>query len=208
VRRLTAWRSVVASVVLPAAFSCRAAPAPKPVVLPPCRLVDKSTLTAEWDPRSLAGQYIVEWITQTDSASHSTRFRILLWPTSMNDSSPRRHTKNRVDTTIAPIYGTTARDSGIFTPKRIEALRAKTDPIYPELLLAAPVFKDPNVAPRFWTVLMMGPQNMRDGGFVTDGTATAMFIQAADANGFRGNFKPGGFGPPDRGYFCAWRVTD
>ena len=181
-------------------------PAPHPVTLPPCALVEQTSLTAEWDPRSLAGQYRVEWITQNDSGSRSRRFRLFLWPTSMRDSSPRRHTRNKLDTTLVPIYGATSADSGVFTEKRIAAIRAATDPIYPPLLLAAPLLPEYRVSPREFTVMMWSPQNMRDGRLVFDGTATAIFIRAADAWGFRGTFAPGGFVPPDRGYYCAWRV--
>lgn len=199
-------RPLAVSLSFLAAFACHLSRPAIPMALPPCSLVDTTLLTAEWDPRSLAGQYRVEWITQTDSGSRSERFRLFLWPTSMRDSSPRRHTKPRVDTTLAPIYGQTAPDTGVFTPKRIAALRAATDPIYPPLLLAAPLLPAYRVSPREFTVLMWSTQNSRGGVGMTDGTATAIFVRAADRRGFRGTFGPGGFGPPDRGYYCAWRV--
>jgi hypothetical protein len=99
-------------------------------------------------------------------------------------------------------------DTGTFSPARIAELRARIDPIYPPVLLIAMAIKNPPMAERFWTVLVIGTvSNRRDGAMITDGAGVGMWIREADAGGFRGTFDPWGIVVDDEGHYCAQRVS-
>ena len=51
-----------------------------------CSIVKDSRLTADWNPRSLAVEYRVRWISDTLTPRRVERLRLFLWPTSMSDS--------------------------------------------------------------------------------------------------------------------------
>jgi len=54
---------------------------------PDCAPPRESTLPADWNPRSMAGEYRVEWVSDAGSQRHTSRFHVILWKTSMLDSS-------------------------------------------------------------------------------------------------------------------------
>jgi hypothetical protein len=191
-----------------AVIECRSVP-PAPVAAVPCAAVTQSLLTVDWDPRSLAGQFRVEWVSDTGSIRQTRRLRLLLWPTSIRDSSIRRH-KSPVpgDTARHPLYGVMVRDTGKFSSARIARLRAGVDPIYPPVLLIAMLIKNPPMPARYWTVLVIGTvANRRDGVLVTDGGGLGMWVRDSDTNGFRGTFGPFGIVSDDNGHYCAQRVS-
>jgi hypothetical protein len=173
-----------------------------------CPIVKNSRLTADWNPRSLSGEYRVQWISDTLTPRRIERLRLFLWPTSMSDSSVSKHRGPApADTALHPLYGIMVEDTGTFSPARIADLRARVDPIYPPVLLIALVTKNPPMPERLWTALLIGTVgNRRDGVMPTDGAGLGMWIREADANGFRGTFDPWGIVDDDKGHYCAQRV--
>jgi hypothetical protein len=190
------------------AFACRSAQ-PIPVSVVPCEAVKDSRLTAAWKPRSLAGEYRVEWMSDTLSPRRIERFRLFLWLTSMNDSSVERHIKPaRADTAVHPLFGVMLPDTGHFSRASIAKLRAGVDPIYPPVLLIAMDIKNPPMPERYWTALLIGTVgNRRDGVMWTDGAGLGMWVREADATGFRGTFDPWGIVTDDKGHYCAQRIS-
>jgi hypothetical protein len=175
----------------------------------PCPRVEESEIKADWDPSTLAGEYRVEWISDTGATHRTERFRLFLWRTSMRDSSARRHkVPTPGDTAIHPLFGVLVRDSGTFSTRRIEQLRSAIDPIYPPALLYARVSTNPQMPVREWTVLLLHTVgNRRDGVMVLDGSGIGMWVRQADADGFSGEFVPWGIVVEDEGHYCARRVS-
>ena len=201
-------RSTLLILVSLAVIECRSA-SPAPVARVPCPTVTESLLTANWNPRSLAGQFRVEWVSDTGSTPRTQRLRLFLWPTSMSDSSIRRHkSPTPGDTAIHPLYGVMVPDTGLFSPARIAQLRSGVDPIYPPVLLITMVSKNPRMPARYWTVLVIGTvANRRDGVMLTDGAGLGMWVRDSEPSGFRGTFSPFGIGSDDKGHYCAQRVS-
>ncbi len=201
-------QSILRVLIWVAGLGCRSA-SPAPVTTVPCPVVTESLLTPDWNPRSLAGQFRIEWVSDTGSTHRTQRLRLFLWPTSMSDSSIRRHKSPAPgDTAMHPLYGVMVRDTGSFSSARISQLRAGVDPIYPPILLIAMVSKNPPMPVRYWTALLIGTVgNRRDGVMVTDGGGLGMWVRVADANGFRGTFRPFGIASDDNGHYCAQRIS-
>jgi hypothetical protein len=175
-----------------------------------CASTEESTLPADWDPRSMVGQYRVEWVSDTGRQAQTSRFRLFLWKTSMLDSSPKAHSRPAPgDTDLHPVYGVMVPDKGVFTPSRIAQLRAGIDPIYPPVLLLARRSTSSQVPPRDWTVLLLGTVgNRRDDVMILDGAGLGMWVREATADEFKGIFEPWGIIVDDRGHFCARRVPN
>lgn len=175
-----------------------------------CPRVTEPSVEAGWQPRAMAGEYRIQWI--VDSSAYpprtSPRFehlRLFLWPTSMNDSSPRAHLRPAPNDTVAhPLYGLMVMDSGQFDRKRIQELRSNVDPIYPPVLLLAGPMHSIGVGAA--GVLLLGTVgNRRDGVRSLDGTGMGMWVTQANPNGFRGSFDRWGIALTDKGHFCATR---
>jgi hypothetical protein len=201
-------RSTLPILISLAVIECRSA-SPAPVTTAPCLAVTESLLTVDWNPRSLAGQFHVEWVSDTGSTHRTQKLRLFLWPTSMSDSSVRRRKSPAPgDTAMHPLYGVMVPDSGSFTSARIAQLRAGVDPIYPPVLLLAMLIKNPPMPDRYWTALLIGTVgNRRDGVMWTDGAGLGMWVRESDPNGFRGTFQPWGIVSDDKGHYCAERVS-
>jgi hypothetical protein len=174
----------------------------------PCQRVDRATLTAEWDPLSIVGEYRIQWISIADKPPRTSRLRLFLWKTSMRDSSTKEHKVPALDDTVMhPIYGTLVPDSGKFSKDRVARLRSEIDPMYPPVLLMTRSSRKSPTRSNEWTVLLLDTVgNRRDDVVALDGGGTGMWIRDADANGFRGTFEPWGIVMDDKGYYCARRV--
>lgn len=192
-----------------ALLACRASVAvpPSPLL---CPKVEEPGLSREWDPRSLAGQYRIQWVSDTGSQARTSSLRLFLWKTSMLDSSPSRHIHPAAgDTAVHPLYGVLVPDKGAFTPARVEQLRATIDPIFPPVLLLARISTSPTVPVRDWTVLLLETvSNRRDDVMILDGAGLGMWVRQADPDGFRGFFEPWGIIVDDKGHYCARRVPN
>ena len=175
-----------------------------------CAAIKKSGLSRDWDPTGMAGEYRVQWVSDTGTQPRTSTRHLFLWKTSMLDSSPRTHTHPAPgDTALHPLYGVILPDTGRFTRSRIDQLRAAIDPIYPPVLLLAPLSRDSEVPAREWTILLLGTVgNRRDDVVVLDGAGLGMWVRQADSGGFRGFFKPWGIVVDDRGHFCARRMPN
>jgi hypothetical protein len=179
-------------------------------VAPPCPVADSSRLKRDWDPLTLAGQFRVEWIVEAGTKSRTDSLRLFLWRTSMHDSSTRQHKSPApADTVTHPLYGVMVRDSGDFSSERIEHLRREIDPVYPPVLMSAPVGNVEQPGARFWTVLQIdASDNRRDGVIVTDGVGIGAYVREANETEFRGTFGPWGIAETEHGHYCARRVTE
>jgi hypothetical protein len=201
-------RSILAAIVI-----LGAAPsivlAQSPVDSGECPVVTESRLTASWDPRTLAGEYRVRWVSDTAATPKTQAFRLFLWPTSMRDASSATHRGPAPRDTVAhAAYGLMVPDSGNFTKQRIEEMRAGIDPVYPPVLLLARISNDQTPPVRYWTVLLIETVgNRRDGIDVLDGAGIGMWIRDANESGFTGTFQPWGLVIDDRGHYCAQRVS-
>ena len=174
-----------------------------------CPTATEPSVKADWEPRAMAGEYRVQWIVDSSGdpprTSPSTEhLRLFLWPTSMNDSSPRAHlgpVPN--DTVVHPLYGLIVLDSGEFDRNRIQQLRSNIDPIYPPVLLLAGPMHSIGVGAG-GVLLLETIGNRRDGVRSLDGTGMGMWVTQANANGFRGRFDRWGIALTDKGHFCAF----
>jgi hypothetical protein len=175
-----------------------------------CPRIEESGLSAEWDPRGMAGEYRVQWVSDTGAQSHTSKLRLFLWKTSMLDSSPHTHTHPAPgDTDLHPLYGVIVPDEGLFTRSRVERLRAGTDPMSPPVLLLARRSRSPKVPPRDWTVLLIGTVgNRRDDAMILDGAGLGMWVRQVGPDGFKGFFEPWGIVVDDKGHYCARRVPN
>ncbi len=199
---------VLCVTILPAALlHCRGT-GPVAAFPQPCPRVEESALSREWDPRSLAGQYRIQWVTDTEVPMRTSSLRLFLWKTSMIDSSPSTHIHPAVgDTVLHPLYGVLVPDTGSFSRARVEQMRAAIDPIFPPVLLLARVSTSPTLPVRDWTVLLIGTvSNRRDDAMVLDGAGIGMWVRQADSNQFRGFFEPWGIVVDDKGHYCAQRI--
>jgi hypothetical protein len=173
-----------------------------------CPVVAKPQLTDEWDPRSLAGEYRVEWFSDTSNVRKTKRLRLFLWPTSMLDSSVKTGKRpGESDTVSHPLFGILVRDIGHFSASRIRQLRQSIDPIFPPVLFLSDRFSRVPDPTHYWNALLLGTiSNRRDsmGGF--DGAGIGMWVRQVTTGGFRGTFEPWGIVMDDRGYYCAERV--
>ena len=175
-----------------------------------CPTATEPSVEAGWEPRAMAGEYRVQWI--VDSSVYRSRIspstehlRLFLWPTSMNDSSPRAHVRPVPnDTLVHPLYGVIVLDSGEFDRNRIQRLRSNIDPIYPPVLLLAGPMHSIGVGAA-GVLLLETVGNRRDGVLGLDGTGMGMWVTQANANGFRGSFDRWGIALTDKGHFCAFR---
>jgi len=174
-----------------------------------CAGVEEPALSREWDPRSMAGQHRIQWVSDTGMQMRTSSLRLFLWKTSMRDSSPSTHIHPAVgDTVLHPLYGVLVPDTGSFPRARVERLRAAIDPIFPPVLLLARVSTSPKVPVRDWTVLLVGTVgNRRDDVVVLDGAGLGMWVRQADSNQFRGFFEPWGIVVDDKGHYCAQRIA-
>ena len=175
-----------------------------------CESTAKSTIAADWDPLTMAGEYRVQWISTSGQRRESARLLLILWKTSMRDSSPKEHKRPAVsDTVTHPLYGVMVRDSGKFTPARIDRMHSAVDPIYPPVLLDAPISKTTRQRMRNWIVLLLDTVgNRRDDVMGEDGGGTGMFVKQIDLDGFKGTFEPWGIIVGEKGYYCARRVRN
>ena len=177
-----------------------------------CPTATEGSVEAGWEPRAMAGEYRVQWI--VDSSGYPTRasqrtehLRLFLWPTSMNDSSPRAHLRPVPNDTVAhALYGLMVVDSGEFDRTRIQQLRSNVDPIYPPVLLLAGPMHSIGVGAA-GVLLLETAGNRRDGVRSLDGTGLGMWVTQANANGFRGRFDRWGIALTDKGHFCAFRFS-
>jgi hypothetical protein len=175
-----------------------------------CDSTAKSTIAPDWDPLTMTGEYRVQWISTSGQHRESARLRLFLWKASRRDSSPNEHKRPAVgDTVTHPLYGVMVRDSGNFTPARIELLHSGVDPIYPPVLLDAPISKTTGQRMRNWIALLLHTVgNRRDDVMGEDGGGTGMIVKQIDADGFKGTFEPWGIVVGDKGYYCARRVRN
>jgi hypothetical protein len=177
-----------------------------------CPTVMGPAVEAGWEPRAMAGEYRVQWIVDSSGYPHHTsprteHLRLFLWPTSMNDSSPRAHRRPVPNDTVAhPLYGLMVVDSGEFDKKRIQQLRSKVDPIYPPVLLRAGPMHSIGVGAA-GVLLLDTVGNRRDGVLSLDGMGMGMWVTQANTNGFRGSFDRWGVVLTDKGHFCASRFS-
>ena len=163
-----------------------------------CSARANSNLKADWNPRTLAGEYRVVWVSETGSRRHTAHLRLFLWQASMRDVSPKtRKGPPQGDTVSHALYGDMVADSGVFTKERVQALKDAIDPIYPPVLMESA---------RGTTVLLVGTiGNARDGTIGLDGGGVGMWLNEITANGFKGTFEPWGIVVDDKGYYCAIR---
>jgi hypothetical protein len=173
-----------------------------------CESLPRGDLSPSWDPRTLAGEYTVTWITDAKPAPVHWRDRLWLWPTSMGDSSLVQHQGPAPsDTAAHPLYGVMRPDTARFDARQVEDLKTAIDPIYPPVLL----FTSPRgfkwLPDNPWAVLLIGTAgNRRDGVRILDGVGMGMRILEANSQGFRGNFGRWGIALTDSGHFCAQRA--
>jgi hypothetical protein len=163
-----------------------------------CAIPAKWNLKADWNPRTLAGEYRVVWVSDTGSRRRAERLRLFLWRASMRDVSVKTHKHPpQSDTLTHPLYGDIVPDSGVFTKERVRALKNAIDPIYPPVLVESA---------RGTTKLLVGTVgNARDGTIGRDGGGIGMWVKEIDQNGFRGTFEPWGIVVEDKGHYCAIR---
>lgn len=204
----SARRSILTALIIVGAAQSSVA-AQSPVDSGECPVVADSRLTASWNPRTLAGEYRVRWVSDTAATPKTEAFRLFLWPTSMRDTSSSTHRGPAPgDTAIHPLYGLMVPDSSTYTQKRIDELHAGVDRIYPPVLLLAHPPTGPTPPVRYWTALLIGTEgNRRDGVGVLDGAGTGMWIREATASEFSGTFEPWGLVLDNRGHYCAQRVS-
>jgi hypothetical protein len=133
--------------------------------------------------------------------------RMLLWRTLPTESSvARRQHAQAGDTLQYPLYGIIVPDSGKMTARRIAALKAQVDPIYPELLMYSGIGE--TRAREGHRELWMrdgldGPG--RDSHYTNgEGFHTDFIIYSIDRDGFRGIVAR--YPARDTSYFCAVRV--
>jgi hypothetical protein len=175
-----------------------------------CPRATEPSVEAGWVPRAMAGEYRVQWVVDTSgypprTSPRTEYLRLFLWPTSMNDSSPRTHRgPSPNDTVTHPLYGVMVLDSGEFDKKRIRRLRSNIDPIYPPVLFLAGPRRSIGVG-EAGVLLLETVGNRRDGVLGLDGTGIGMWVTQANANGFRGSFDRWGIVLTDKGHFCAFR---
>jgi len=175
-----------------------------------CTTVTEASVETGWEPRAMAGEYRVQWVVDSSgypprTAPRTEHLRLFLWPTSMNDSSPRAHLRPAPNDTVAhPLYGLMVVDSGEFDRKRIQQLRSNIDPIYPPILLLTGPMRSIGVGAA-GVLLWETVGNRRDGVRSLDGTGMGMWVTQANKNGFRGRFDRWGIALTDKGHFCAFR---
>lgn len=191
------------------AAQSRCSPAAPSLPAPaPCEALPPVDFVPGWNPRALAGEYRITWVSQAGAEPAQRRDRLWLWPTSMRDSSTVRHRGPASgDTVQHPLYGFMRSDTGRFDASQVEELRRTIDPIYPPVLLYTTPKGITFLRDNPLGVLLLGTAgNRRDGAVVLDGLGMGMEILEANAEGFRGNFGRWGVASTDSGYFCAQRA--
>jgi hypothetical protein len=201
-------QTILSALAIVAQLYCAAPPASSP---PPalCESLPRAEVNTRWDPRALAGEYQVTWVSDAGRTHAEWQDQLWLWPTSTRDSSIRQHQGvTQGDTATRPLYGAMRPYTASVDASRVRELRQTTDPIYPPVLL----YVSPNglawLPDNPWAVLLIGTaDNRRDGIVVTDGVGMAMRILDANVLGFRGNIGRWGIARTDSGHFCAQRIV-
>ena len=178
-----------------------------PIVISDCPVVAEPQLKDDWDPRSLAGEYRVEWVSDTSNVHKTKRLRLFLWPTSMTDSSIKTGKRPaELDTISHPLFGILVPDVGRFSASRIMQLRQTIDPIFPPVLFLSDRFSRIPDPKHYWNALLLGTiSNRRDAMGGLDGAGIGMWVRQVTTSGFRGTFEPWGIVIDDRGHYCAER---
>ena len=173
-----------------------------------CESLPRVDRNPRWDPRDLAGEYRITWVSDAAPATAQWLDRLWLWPTSMRDSSVTQHRSAAPgDTVTHPLYGVMRPDSGRLDESQAKELRETIDPIYPPVLLNVSRSGFAWLPDNPWAVLLIGTAgNRRDGTLSLDGVGMGMRILEANAQGFRGNFGRWGIAMTDSGHFCAQRM--
>ena len=180
----------------------------------PCRApAADAKLPAGSEHAGLAGRYELTIVSQGPQlAGRRVVGALWLWRSSATDSSPQ--TGKRVapgDTVGHPYFGATNLNLWDLTttPLQDEAtLRARLDPVYPQVLLRVRGW--PPGVYTTWKELTLWIEsigNRRDGTLGLDGAGFVLDAVRLRPDGFDGWWGPAGIVGSDTGYFCATRLV-
>jgi len=170
---------------------------------------DRGTASLGAPVRQLAGGYRLQVVSEgPEHTGRAVRGVLWLWPTSSRDSSVRTGRRAVAgDTARHPLFGATDLRLWDVTrrgPSDERRLRARTDPVYPQVMAMDGVgFRSEEAS--LWVESVA---NMRDGSVMLDGAGYLLLVTAHDSAGFRGRWGPAGIVRTESGYFCARRLRD
>jgi hypothetical protein len=162
------------------------------------------------DHSNLAGGYDITLISEgPEFAGRRVSGVLWLWRSSPADSSPSTGKRALAsDSARHPYYGATDLDLWHLKrqgPATEAALKAQTDPVYPEVLVGISGGPPADTVWKGVSLWIESVGNRRDGGLGLDGAGFVLQLSELRDTGFSGHWGPAGIVQTEEGYFCATR---